>query len=126
MSEQVTKDNGWATIVDLDNTKPLPRFPVDIFPEWLKQYILNVSDVTQTPADASSMIALSILSAALAKKYRIQPSTDGSWVEWNNLFTVTLMGSGERKSTVHSLFISPLTKFERRLQAIHIDSKECN
>lgn len=115
----------WEEPVCFDSYS-LPHFPVGIFPEWLRQYILNVTDVSQTPADASSMTALSVLSAALAKKFRIKPYSEGAWVEWNNLYTATIMGSGERKSTVHSRFIAPLIQYERSLQVDEPNQAEEN
>ena len=91
----------------------LPVFPVSIFPEWLQKYVLNVADASQTPVDASGMAALSVLSAALAKKFVIRPFTEGSWTETNNLYTVVVLPSGERKSLVHGLLVKPIIEFEK-------------
>lgn len=126
MTKQTANKEGqgnWEEPVYFD-TYTLPNFPVGIFPEWLRRYVLNVTDVSQTPADASSMTALSVLSAVLAKKFIIKPYSKGSWIEWNNLYTATIMGSGERKSTVHSRFMAPLIKYERSLQENKSDPLE--
>ncbi|MDH6670130.1 hypothetical protein M2277_000774 [Paenibacillus sp. LBL] len=95
----------------------LPSFPVDTFPVWLKRFVLAVSDASQTPVDASGFAALSVLSAALSKKFVIRPFTTGSWTELNNLYTVVVMPSGERKSVVHNAFVRPLIDYEKRMGA---------
>jgi hypothetical protein len=109
---EVSSNESWEAPIDLF-TRTVKSFPVDIFPEWLKQQVNNVIQFTQTSSDAAGMAALSVLSTALAKKFVIKPSNDGSWVEKINLYTVATMRSGERKSTVHDLFIKPIVAFER-------------
>ncbi|NGM83378.1 DUF3987 domain-containing protein [Paenibacillus sp. 7124] len=100
-------------LVTFEESKVLPSFPSDIFPQWLQQYTMAVQDATQTPYDASGMAALSVLSTALAKKFKIRPFSEGTWVERNNLYNVVVMSSGERKSTVHSMFIKPIIDYEK-------------
>lgn len=94
----------------------LPRFPVEIFPNWLQQYVLSVTEASQTPSDASGMAALSVLSAALSKKFMIRPFANGAWRELNNLYTIVVMPSGERKSVVHNAFVWPIIEREKRLR----------
>ena len=105
-----------AEVIPFDQHE-LPSFPVHIFPDWLMRFVLAVSDASQTPVDASGFAALSVLSAVLAKKFVIQPFCKGSWSELNNLYTVVVMPSGERKSVVHNAFVSPLIEYEKHMRA---------
>ncbi|AHV97083.1 YfjI family protein [Paenibacillus sabinae] len=102
----------------------LPSFPVDIFPNWLGQFVLSVSDASQTPTDASGFAALSVLSTALSKKFLIRPFTRGSWTELNNLYTVVIMPSGERKSVVHNAFVWPVIEYEKRKRKEALQDKD--
>ncbi|MGG2201425.1 YfjI family protein [Paenibacillus validus] len=115
---QQKKESNWEAPVDLFN-KTVSTFPVQIFPEWLRNQVLNVTDFAQTPPDAASMAALSVLSTALAKKFEIKASDSGSWVEKINLYTVTSLPSGERKSTIHNILIKPIVDFERKERAAY-------
>jgi hypothetical protein len=110
-----TSTDDWHEPIDFDSYE-LPKFPTEIFPDWLKQYVESIADVSQTPTDASGIAALTILSAALAKKFDIKPFKNGDWVEKNNIYTVTIMESGERKSVIHDRFVKPIIEYERKLK----------
>jgi replicative DNA helicase len=92
----------------------LPRFPVDIFPEWIRNYIQSVAESTQTPVDMASMAALSVLSISMAKKLYVKPVD--SWIEGVNIYTLTLMGPANRKSSVFEHMSKPVTEFEMELR----------
>lgn len=102
-----------AVVVPFDQYD-LPSFPVEMFPNWLQQYVMNVTEASQTPIDSSGMAALSVLSTALSKIFTIRPFNEGSWTERNNLYSVVVLPSGERKSVVHNLFVKPIVEYERR------------
>ncbi|UAT31466.1 DUF3987 domain-containing protein [Bacillus badius] len=89
----------------------LPPFPTNIFPDWLKNYVEAVAEATQTPKDMASMAAISVLSIAAAKKFEI--NVYGSWIEPLNTYTITLMGSANRKSSVFELMTRPILQFEK-------------
>ncbi|ANP83883.1 hypothetical protein BAQ53_24465 [Bacillus sp. B25(2016b)] len=99
----------WGEINPFDEYE-VPSFPVEVFPKWLRDYIEDVAEHTQTPADMSCMMALSVLSVVLAKKYTIQPSR--GWYEPLNTYLITFMPPSNRKSSVFKAFTFPLLEHE--------------
>jgi len=93
-----------------------PQFPIHAMPSVLKDMVNSVTDVTQTAIDASGVAILSMVSAAVARKFEVHLTDGDGWVEQNNLYTVIALPSGERKSAVFSHLIKPITAYERELQ----------
>lgn len=88
----------------------LPPFPCQALPGWLRAFVEGVANSTQTPPDLCGMVALSSLAAAVAGKVVVE-IRDG-YREPLNLFTVTALPPGNRKSTVFSEAVSPLEDHE--------------
>jgi hypothetical protein len=89
----------------------LPRFPTDVFPEWLRAFVEAEAIATQTPVDLAGMLVLSVLAAACAKKVIVQVKPGYS--EPVNVFTVTALPPGSRKSAVFAAVTRPVEEFER-------------
>ncbi|MGC9935239.1 YfjI family protein [Priestia aryabhattai] len=89
----------------------LPPFPVEVFPYWLREYVKGVAESTQTPLDAPSIAAVSILSTALAKKFYVRLT--GEWSESLNTYTILALPPGNRKSSVFKALQEPVTAFEK-------------
>lgn len=92
----------------------LPKFNIEIFPNWLKEYIEGIAESTQTPIDAASMATISILSTILSKKFYVNITNE--WSESLNTYTVLALPPGNRKSSVFKLLQEPITSFEREEQ----------
>lgn len=88
----------------------LPVFPVDALPQTVRDYVLAVSESTQTPVDMSAAAALAILALCEQGKFRIRGKAD--WTEPLNLFVVIVAEPSERKSAVISFMTKPLNSFE--------------
>lgn len=88
----------------------LPAFPVDALPPIVRDYVLAVSESTQTPVDMSASAALAILALCEQGKFRIRGKAD--WAEPLNLFVVIVAEPSERKSAVISFMTRPLNTFE--------------
>ena len=89
----------------------LPAFPIDVFPDWLRLFVEAQATATQTPVDLPAMLALSVLAAAGAKKF---VAARERWLfEPVNIFTVTALPSGNRKSAVFSAVKKPLEEYEQ-------------
>jgi replicative DNA helicase len=91
----------------------LPCFPTEALPGWLRVFVEALSVATQTPADLSAMLSLSVLAAACAKKFTILVKE--GYGEPLNLFTVTALPSGNRKSAVFGAVSKPLREYEERV-----------
>jgi hypothetical protein len=102
-------DPVWEVPIPLTEL-PRPPFPTDIFPNWVRAYVEAVAAATQTPPDLAAMLVLAALAAACSKRVIVQITSD--WSEPVNLFIVTAMASGERKSAVFQEVTQPIMAFE--------------
>lgn len=103
----------WKDIVSFDEYD-LPKFNLNIFPQTLKDFILSVSGSTQTPYDLSAICLIGALSVSLQRKFVVAPND--TWKEPLNTYTTVLMGPSNRKSAVFSLFMSPILKYQQKLE----------
>jgi len=104
----------------------LPPFPDEVLPEPLRAYVGAVARTTQTPVDMAAMLSLSLLGAIFARKFVANVKPD--WSEPLNLYTVTALAPGNRKSAVVARLTAPIDSFEKseneRLQPT-IDELDC-
>jgi replicative DNA helicase len=112
LSEGKPAPSTWGGILPFHSAN-LPAFPLDIFPPWLREYCAAVTETMQTPPDLAGMLALSILSTACAR--RIIVRAWNGWEEPVNVYTVTSLPPGSRKSPVFRAMLGPLIKFEHDL-----------
>jgi len=106
----------WDEPIPLDGYQ-VPAFPVDALPKAIREYVLAVSESTQTPVDLPAVTALAILSICLQAKYVIQPKPD--WQEPLNTFQAVFMPPSERKSAVCSAMSKPLNAYEKEWNNAH-------
>jgi hypothetical protein len=92
------------------NGHQLPHFPVHALPDWLRDYVQAEATATQTPADLAGMLVLTAVAAACAKKVEVK--INEGYVEPVNIFTVTALPPGSRKSAVFDAVVRPIAKFE--------------
>ncbi len=100
--------------VPLKTDRLLRPFPVDVFPGWLADQVTAVAEATQTPTDLAGSVALACLSTAAGGKVLVQ--VDRSWTEQVNLYIVTALPPGSRKSPVFRAMTGPLSDAEVALQ----------
>jgi hypothetical protein len=108
----VPKLKEWGTIEPL-GVANVPPFPVAVLPTMLAEFVTAEAEATQTPADLAAMLCLAVCAAAVAKKVEVRVRDD--WIEPVNLFTVTVLEPGNRKSAVFSHATAPLREFEAQL-----------
>ena len=100
----------WGPILPFHNAD-LPAFPLDIFPTWLREFCEAVTEAMQTPPDLAGMLALSVLSTACARRVAVRARP--GWDEPVNVYTVTSLPPGSRKSPVFRAMMGPIVKFEQ-------------
>ena len=100
----------------------LPTFPVEAFPPSIRDYVLAVSETTQTPVDMAATAALAVLALCQQGKYRIKGKDD--WIEPLNLFTVIVAEPSERKSAVISHMTGAVHRFEAEYNKQHSGAVE--
>lgn len=89
----------------------LPIFPVDVFPAWLRDTALAVSEFNQTPLDLAGMLGLTVLATAAAGCVEVEPKL--GWIEPLNLFTLISLPPASRKSPPFIFFTKALTLIEQ-------------
>ncbi|GAA1554507.1 YfjI family protein [Kribbella lupini] len=102
--------------VPLRTDRLLRPFPVEVFPGWLADQVTAVAEATQTPLDLAASVALACLSTAAGG--RVLVKVDRSWTEQVNLYTVTALPPGSRKSPVFRAMTSPLSAAEDALREL--------
>lgn len=111
----------WDSIISLDERELLP-FPIDVFPDSIKNYVLEVSEATQTPVDMAGVIALSVLALSMQRKYEIEGKHD--WIEPLNIYAMVVAEPSERKSAVINQMIKVIHSFEMNYNEAHSLERE--
>lgn len=90
----------------------LPEFPVDALPEPLESIVRAEAIATQTPTALAGGVALTVCAIGVAKKVHVRVRR--GWEEPINLYTVTILPSGELKTAVVSDLGRPIDEYEMR------------
>ena len=89
----------------------LPAFPTEALPGWLRAFVEAEATATQTPPDLAALLALSVVAASCAKRVVVQ--VKGGYCEPVNIFTVTALPPGNRKTAIFAAVTRPLEEYER-------------
>lgn len=103
----------WEKIVDFDEYD-LPKFNLEVFPKPLKDFIVSVSNFTQTPTDLAAICLIGMLSISLQNKFKVEPVQ--GWSESLNTYSTVLLGPSNRKSAVFNLLMEPALKYQQELE----------
>ena len=111
----------WDEPIKFD--KPdLPKFPIEALPKCVGDYVLAVSETTQTPVDMAGTCALAVLATCIQKSYKIKGKAD--WYEPLNLYTLIIAKPSERKSAVINLMTKPINELEIEINDFRHDDIE--
>jgi hypothetical protein len=111
-TEKPKAEQDWETPIPFDDFD-LPRFPLATLPDWQQAFVKQLSEETQTPADMAAVQSLAAVAVCVARNVEIEARS--GWREPLNLFTLTVLESGNRKSKVVSEIVRPLEVFESDL-----------
>lgn len=98
------KPEAWKTIETLP---PLPEFPLEVFPEWLQQYIQNYHENTGVSTDFCSACVLGAISTAVNGHLVIH--FNSTLYEAAQLYILFVGKSGTMKSATLSEFYRPVS-----------------
>lgn len=104
---------GWFAPTPLTRRSEPSSFPIEVFPEWLREFVAAEAEATQTPIDMGAMFSLAALATITAGRVQVQPVP--GWVEGVNLFIAVAMEPGSRKSAVHRDVTAPIREYEHLL-----------
>jgi hypothetical protein len=99
----------WDIPIPFDEL-PVPAFPTEVLPGWLRDFVEAEAIATQTPPDLAAMLALAVIAASCGGRARVRLK-DG-YEEPLNVFTVTVLAPGNRKSAVFRAVTAPVEAFE--------------
>ena len=92
----------------------VPDIPVDVLPFWVARMAGAVAESTQTPSAMAVMCTLSVLATCLHRRFEVKPyGAEDDYSEPLSLWTLTGMGSGNRKSGVINALSAPLVAWEK-------------
>jgi hypothetical protein len=103
-------DEVWEPPVAFGHFSP-PRFPTETLPHWLREFVESEAIATQTPTDLAAWLALCLVATAVAKKVMI--SIKQGYREPLNIFSVTVLPPGNRKSAVFTDVMKPIAEYEK-------------
>jgi hypothetical protein len=103
---------GWGALTPLYDPD-LPTFPTHVLPVTLGRWVNELAVATQTPSDLAAMMALPICSAAIAKKVTVRPHQ--SWKQPVNIYSISVLEPGNRKSDVVARAAAPLFAYESQM-----------
>lgn len=113
MSEQQIDKPEWIDPIPFDDYSLLPDFPVDALPGPGREMVKAVSEVNQVDPGMTASIYLSALSACMARKGDV---TLVSHKEPLNIYTCSILPSGERKSSTMDTMTKPLYEYQAKQQ----------
>jgi len=102
----------WPSLLPLQ-IETLPEFPVDALPSPLRDWASAASDATQTPPALAASMALAAASTVALGAAKVECAA--GWEEELALYVVTVLPSGERKSSVVRMALAPVRTLEREL-----------
>ncbi|MDY0280465.1 MAG: DUF3987 domain-containing protein [Salinivirgaceae bacterium] len=88
-----------------------PEIPAESVPSWLGDFCKAVAAATQTPPGLSVMFALAAVAACLQRRFEVCPYGD-EYTEPVNVWTVTALDPGNRKTAVRNAFTDALSDWE--------------
>lgn len=95
----------WSEPVPFSDYSDLPDFPVELLPGIGREIVKSVADVNQVDPGLAALNYLSVLSASLGRKARVNLI---SHKEPLNIFTCAIYDSGNRKSSTQAVMARPL------------------
>ncbi|WP_018351647.1 YfjI family protein [Longispora albida] len=106
-------ESGWEIPVPLGSRDRPPSFPLDVFPFWLADMVSGVSWSTQTDPAMAAALGLSVLSACVGGRVKVEVKDD--WREPVNVYVAVIADPGESKSPVHAAMTQPLIDAQETL-----------
>jgi uncharacterized protein DUF3987 len=89
-----------------------PEIPPSILPGWLGDMAAAVADSTQTPPALAVMMGLAAVAAVLQRRFEVAPYGD-DYTEPLSLWSLTALGSGNRKTAVINAMTAPHVRYEK-------------
>lgn len=104
--------NEWPDPVSFEDHE-LKAFPTNALPDWMRDYVQELSEELQVPEGVVAMFLLAACASAIARKIEVSPWA--GWVEPTNIYTAIVQEPGARKSVVSGRILKPILAYEKEL-----------
>ena len=101
----------WPEVFPLDRPA-VPPFPVEVLPDWQRRMVGAAAAETETAPELAALDVLSAQAVACARRFQVEQRP--GFLQPINLWLLSLLASGERKSRVFTLATAPLAAWEAR------------
>jgi Protein of unknown function (DUF3987) len=103
----------WIDPIPFDDYSLLPDFPIEVLPETGREMVKAASEVNQVDPGMTASIYLSVLSACVARKGIVNLI---SHQEPLNIYTCSILPSGNRKSSTMDIMTGPVYDYQKKQQ----------
>ena len=111
LNSAVPPSEDWPELIPLE-AADLPKLDLSHLPSWASDFAVELAKATETPPElAGSMV---LIACATASSRFLQVEVKSGYVEPCNLWIVTALPPGNRKSAVQSATTIPLIVWERK------------
>jgi replicative DNA helicase len=110
----------WEMPVPLLTHPAPPAFPLDALSLWAREWVVEISAEKGASPDIGANLLLAVVSGALARDVQVSPRP--GWYEPTNLFEITGLAPGQRKTLVFKEALRPVRTLERRRIIDHTEN----
>ena len=103
----------WTAPIPFNDYSLLPSFPVQAIPGVCGEMVAALADSCQVDAGLPGSMVLAVLSTSIGARIRVALD---SHTEQGNLYLLSVLGSGNRKSEVKAQLAAPLYSFQKARQ----------
>ena len=102
---------------DLPQFHKAARFPTDIFPGEIKEYVERASESVNAPEDFTAIGTLAVISAMIGNQAKVQVTSE--WTENCIMYAAFIGSPGVRKTPALSKAMMPLNRIQKQLDQEH-------
>lgn len=105
----------WPDPISLrDELPPVEPFNPDLLPAMLQNWVMDIAERMNCPADLVAIPAMVAAGAAIGRKVGIRPQRHTTWLEVGNLWGCVVAPAGSLKSPAAAEALAPLRNLERK------------
>lgn len=109
-NEPKTNLDEWEGIITFGKALA-PGFPIEHLPDWLRDYIIHLSNYLQVPVDLPASFVLAVFATASQGKFVVK--VNKGWRESLSLYIMCIASSASAKSPIYKEVTTPLRTFEQ-------------
>jgi putative DNA primase/helicase len=110
----------WELPVPMSTQPTPPSFPVDVLPSWLRDWVLAIAAEKGASPDIGANLSIAVVAGAIARHVQISPRP--GWWEPVNIYSITGLVPGQRKTPVFKEALRPVRTLEKRRINDHVQN----